>query len=205
MRLDRIKSKLMLNQLKPGSAFLRALFTRPGSSVIIVYIVNYLLYELIKFEGSFEMRNNVLDSVVKDLLSIPPFIRRSIRRKVFKTAFGRIKEHISFPHFEIMRTLKEKGILHIAEIGERLQIPKPQMTHLIDRLVSLDIVVRQTDVADRRITNIALTDKGRAMIEEHDRLIKGSIRENLSCLTGEELQELSVSLRKLRDILSKLQ
>lgn len=151
------------------------------------------------------MRSNILDRVVLELLSIPPLIRRSIHRKVFKTAFARIEEHISLPHFEIMKTLKEAGILHIAEIGERLQIPKPQMTHLIDRLVRLEIVTRQTDAADRRIINIALTDKGRTMMEEHDRLIKGSVKEKLSCLTEEELQELSVSLRKLRDILFKLQ
>jgi DNA-binding MarR family transcriptional regulator len=151
------------------------------------------------------MRNNVLDSVVKDLLSIPPLIFRSIRRKVFKTAFVRIGEDISLPHFEIMKTLEETGTLHIAEIGERLQIPKPQMTHLIERLVSLEIVARQTDAADRRIINITLTNKGRTIVEEHDRLIKGSVKKNLSCLTSEELQELSVSLRKLRDILSKLQ
>ncbi len=42
------------------------------------------------------------------------------------------------------------------------------------------------------------------MMEEHDRLIKGSVKEKLSFLNDEELQELSVSLRKLRDILSKL-
>ena len=181
-----------------------ALFTTRESAIIIVHIINYLFYELIMFGESSKMRNDVLDSVIKDMLSLPPLIRRSFHRKVFKTAFTLIKEGISPPHFEIMRTLKETGRLHIAEIGERLQIPKPQMTHLIDRLVSLGIVVRQADVADRRIINIALTDKGKKMIEKHDRSIRGSIKENLSCLTNEELHELSVSLRKLRDILSKL-
>lgn len=151
------------------------------------------------------MRNNVLNSVVRDLLSIPPFIRRSIQRKLFGSALARTEEDISLPHFEIMKTLEGMGTLHIAEIGERLKIPKPQMTHLIDKLVSLEIVTRQTDAADRRIINITLTDKGRTMMEEQDRLIKVSIKEKLSCLTGEELQELSVSLRKLRDILSKLE
>jgi DNA-binding MarR family transcriptional regulator len=151
------------------------------------------------------MRSHILDNVVKDLLSIPPLIRRSIQRKVFKTAFARIEGDISLPHFEIMKTLRETGTLHIAEIGDRLQIPKPQMTHLIDRLVNLEIVERQADAADRRIINIELTDKGKTLIEERDRLIKGSVKEKLSCLTDEELQELSVSLRKLRDILFKLQ
>ena len=150
------------------------------------------------------MRNDVLENVVKDLLFVPPFVRRSIQRKVLKTALSLFKEDISLPHFEIIKTLEEAGTLHIAAIGERLQIPKSQMTHLIDRLVSLEIVARQTDATDRRTINIVLTDKGRKMMKEHDRVIKGRIKKRLSCLTGEELQELSVSLRKLRDILSKL-
>jgi DNA-binding MarR family transcriptional regulator len=150
------------------------------------------------------MRNNIRDSVVRELLSIPPLIRRIIRSKVFKSAFARIEGDISLPHFEIMRTLKETGTLHIAEIGERLQIPKPQMTHLIDRLVNLGVVARRTDAADRRVANIELTDKGKTMMEEHERLIKGSVKEKLSFINDEELQELSVSLRRLKDILSKL-
>lgn len=151
------------------------------------------------------MRNSVLDSVVKDLLSIPPLMRRNIHRKMLKSAFEQIEEAISMPHFEIMKTLEEKGTLHIAEIGEKLLIPKPQMTHLIDRLENLEIVTRHTNVDDRRIVNITLTDKGRKMVEEQDRLIKGIFKEKLSCLTDEELRELSVSLRKLRDIFSKLE
>jgi len=151
------------------------------------------------------MKRSALDGVVEDLLSIPSLLRRSINRKVLKSALAQIEAAISLLHLEIMMTLKEAGTKHIAEIGEKLLIPKPQMTHLIDRLVGLEIVERRPDTADRRITNITLTEKGRKMIEEHDRLFKSSIKENLSCLTDEELQELSTSLRSLRDILSKLQ
>ena len=151
------------------------------------------------------MIKNILDSVIDDLLSIPPLIRRSIRRKVFKTALSPVEGDISLSHFEIMMTLHETGTLHIAEIGERLQIPKPQMTHLLDRLVTLEIVERQTDASDRRLINVVLTDKGKGMIEGHKRVIRGSFKDELSCLTNEELLELSASLRKLRDILLKLQ
>src|SRR3972149_7575629 len=102
------------------------------------------------------MKPDVLDSVVSDLLPTTPLIRRNIQRKLVRTAFAGIEEHITLPHLEIMLTLKEEATRHIAEIGERLQIPKPQMTHLIDRLQSLELVSRQTDAGDRRIINIAL-------------------------------------------------
>ncbi|MFC1941700.1 MarR family winged helix-turn-helix transcriptional regulator [Chloroflexota bacterium] len=150
------------------------------------------------------MKNNILDGVIEDLLSIPPLIRRSTRRKVFKTAFAGIEGDISLSHFEIMKILNETGTMHIAEIGERLQIPKPQMTHLIDRLVALEMVERQADASDRRLINVVLTDRGKKMMDEHKNVIRSSFKDDLSSLTDEDLLELSVSLRKLRDILSRL-
>ncbi len=154
--------------------------------------------------GRPDTKKSVIDNVVDNLLSITPLIRRSIQRKVVRTAFAQIEEDISLPHLEIIKTLKESGTRHIAEIGEKLQIPKPQMTHLIDKLESLGIVTRQSCSDDRRITNLTLTGKGRRIIEEFDRVIKDTIKEKLSYLPEEELRELSVSLEKLGDILRKL-
>lgn len=151
------------------------------------------------------MKNEMLDSVTEDLFTIPPLIGRSIRRKLFRTALAHIREDISPPHFEIMRTLDESGTLHVTEIGERLQIPRPQMTHLIDKLVSLGMVERQPDDRDRRIINIAPTSKSKSLLKKHKRMMEKAIKETLSSLTDKDLKELSTSLRKLRDILSKLQ
>ena len=97
------------------------------------------------------MKSNTLDKVVEDLFSVPPLIIRGIRRKLLKTAFANIDVDISPLHFEIMKLLNEAGTLHIAEIGERLHIARPQMTHLIDKLVDLGITERQTDTTDRRM------------------------------------------------------
>jgi len=151
------------------------------------------------------MRTGILDNVAEDLFSIPPLIGRSIRRKLLKTALTSMHEDISPAHFEIMKTLEEAGTLHVTEIGERLQIPRPQMTRLIDRLASLDMVERETDPTDRRTINITPTGEGITLFREHDRLIKDAIKTTLSRLTDEDLEELSASLRKLRDIFSKLQ
>jgi len=150
------------------------------------------------------MKNNVLDNVVGDLLSIPPLIRRGINRKVVKAAFDEVGEGIGVPHFEIMMVLEEAGTQYIAEIGEKLLIPKPQMTLLIDRLVSLKIVARRTDETDRRMSNVSLTDKGKAILKEKDRVLRANFTEKLSRLTDEEIRQLAESLRRLRDILSRL-
>lgn len=150
------------------------------------------------------MKDEILDSVVDDLLSITPLVRRNMQRKLVRTAFASIEHHISLPHLEVMLLLKRVGTEHIAGIGEALQIPKPQMTHLIDRLEDLKIVARQIDPADRRIINVALTARGRRIIDELDQVIKSSIKDKLSGLTEKELRELSVSLRRLGGILARL-
>jgi DNA-binding MarR family transcriptional regulator len=151
------------------------------------------------------MRNDIPGRVATDLLSIPPLVFRIIRRKLIVTTLADIDVDIKPPHFEIMTVLKEEGTLHVAKIGEKLQIAKAQMTHLIDKLVDLNMVARNIDTADRRTINITLTDKGRTFLETHENNIKNAVREYISDLKDEELEVLSDSLRNLRDILLKLQ
>jgi MarR family 2-MHQ and catechol resistance regulon transcriptional repressor len=150
------------------------------------------------------MKKNILDSVVRELLAIPPLVRRGINRKVVRAAFNQVGKGISVPHFEIMKVLEEAGTQHIAEIGEKLLIPKSQMTLLIDRLVNLGIVARRTDATDRRLSNVSLTEKGKAILEEKGRVLRANFAEKLSRLTDDEIEELAVSLRRLKNILSRL-
>jgi DNA-binding MarR family transcriptional regulator len=151
------------------------------------------------------MRGDILGRVAIDLLSLPPLIFRLIRRKLLMTTLADADVDIKLLHFEIMRVLKEEGIRHPAEIGERLLVAKAQMTHLIDKLFELDFVKREMGSDDRRTINITLTDKGTKVLEEQDNLVISAIRDNMSSLTDKELEALSHSLRTLRDILFKLQ
>jgi DNA-binding MarR family transcriptional regulator len=151
------------------------------------------------------MRNDSLGKVAVDLLSIPPLIFRIIRRKLVMTTLDDIDVDIKLLHFEIMRVLKEEGTLHVAKIGDKLRIAKAQMTHLIDKLVELDFVKREMDSNDRRTINITITEKGSKVLEEQANLVINAVRDNMSSLTGKELEALSHSLRNLRDTLFKLQ
>jgi len=147
----------------------------------------------------------VLDYVAGDLFSTLPLISRSIRKKLFKTAFAGFNEELAPPHLDIIKLLEESGTLHIAEIGERLLIARPQMTHLIDKLVELELVERQIGKEDRRTINIMLTENGKALIEAHDEHIRKATMEALSSLTIGELKELSAALQTLKEMFSKLQ
>lgn len=149
-------------------------------------------------------KNSILNSVTDDLLSALPLILRTCRKKFFRLP-ATVYEGISPLHHEIMKTLEREGRLHIAEIGDRLLIPRPQMTYLIDKLVDMELVERQTDATDRRTINVTLTDKARAMLEDIDSVVKSNTAETLSSLTNQEMQELLTSVEKLREIFSKLE
>lgn len=150
------------------------------------------------------MGDEILSKVAIDLLSIPPLVFRIIRKKLIKTTLADSDVDIKYPHFEILRLLDQAGTLHVAEIGDQLEIAKAQMTHLIDRLVELELVDRVTDTTDRRIINISLTEKGKQLTKAHGMCIINAVRENMSSLDENELESLCNSLRNVRDSLLKL-
>ena len=151
------------------------------------------------------MDDKTLDSTLEVLMHDHPIIMRIIHRSVFKAGLEALGENILPPHLPIMRMLYEAGTLHVTGIGGELLISKPQMTYLIDELINLGMVERQSDQVDRRKINISLTDKGKTTVEKCDGIMRNIIKTKLSSLKDEDLEELSISLRKVKDILSKLQ
>ena len=150
------------------------------------------------------MRSTLLEKVALELISIPPLIHRSIRRKVTRNSSADIAQDITRNHFLILILLENKGTLHVAEICRELQISKAQMTHLIDKLVKLNFVKREPSSNDRRAINISISLRGRAGLEKKKKRFLNAIKEEISVLTIEDLNHLSNSLRKLKEILSKL-
>jgi DNA-binding MarR family transcriptional regulator len=149
------------------------------------------------------MRSDIIENVSKDLLSIPPLVFRAVRNKITKTIISDFDLDITPHHLEIINLLADNGTMHASEIGERLQIGKAQMTQLINRLVNLDIVERTMDESDRRTYNISLNKEAVKLLNEHKETIFLAVEEIMSSLSDHELENLSVSLRKLRDTLLK--
>ena len=151
------------------------------------------------------MRSEILAEVSEELLSISPLIFRLVRRRLARTTVFNPEWNITHLHFEIMRLLEDEGTLHVSEIGMRLQIAKAQMTRLIDKLEALNFVERKIDAADRRTFNITLTVQARHTLSENKAKITCAMQEIISSLSEEDLKNLSLSLRSLRDILLKAQ
>jgi DNA-binding MarR family transcriptional regulator len=147
------------------------------------------------------MRADIVEKVSMDLLSIPPLVFRAVRNRITKTILSDPDLDITPHQFEILGLLAEEGTMHSSEIGERLQIGKAQMTQLINRLVVLKVVERTMNESDRRTYNIHITADAARLLEEHKRKVVMAVKGIMSSLSDQELENLSVSLRSLRDTL----
>ncbi|MEA1958475.1 MAG: MarR family transcriptional regulator [Chloroflexota bacterium] len=146
------------------------------------------------------MRDSVLDSIVENIFIVLPLFRRSFRDMDLDS----VADGISHPHLMVLKMLEEHEKLSLSAIGDRQFISRPQMTHIVDRLVSLGMVERTADAIDRRVTNVTLTDRGRQVIQDCDEFIKKSMKEWLSALSDGDIEEMSAALSKLAEIGSKL-
>ncbi|MHA3979866.1 MarR family winged helix-turn-helix transcriptional regulator [Halovulum sp. GXIMD14794] len=68
--------------------------------------------------------------------------------------------------FRVLQVVNEKGSCTAKEISQRMRVSQATVTALVDRLVKQGMVVREKSQADRRQTNILVTEKGHSTIED---------------------------------------
>lgn len=89
-------------------------------------------------------------------------MHRSMREfKRFMDATG-----LSFSQINILMRLFHGGSAGVSEIGDQLGVTNPAASQAVDRLVQLGLIERTEDPEDRRAKRLALTQKGRTLIEK---------------------------------------
>jgi len=90
------------------------------------------------------------------------FMQRSMRDfKRFMDATG-----LSFSQINILMRLVHRGSTGVSEMGEQMGVTNAAASQAVDRLVQLGLIERTEDPEDRRAKRLALTHKGRTLIEK---------------------------------------
>ena len=129
----------------------------------------------------------MLDTYIKFTRAAESLETRMTRRAVLGD--------LTTSQFGVMEALLHLGPMSQSEIGAKILKSSGNITLVIDNLEKCDLVRRQTDLKDRRITNISLTSKGEELIK---RIFPEQVKlivEEFSVLTAEE-QDLLASLCK---------
>jgi DNA-binding MarR family transcriptional regulator len=105
------------------------------------------------------------------------------------------------PLYNTLRILRGAGTaaLTCGEIGERLVSPGPDVTRLLDRLETRDLVHRLRDEQDRRIVRARITEKGLDLLAALDGPVETILRTLLGHLGEERLRTFSELLAGARE------
>ena len=146
------------------------------------------------------MNDPQIDRILENMF----VVMLTIHKKILKKDISEIPDNnLTRLHMAIMGELAQTN-LTMTELAKSMMMTKPQLTHVVDALVSLNIVKRRPDEKDRRVINLALTEKGRVWLEEGKKKIKEHTKMRLATLSPEELTEMASALESLRNIIVKL-
>jgi DNA-binding MarR family transcriptional regulator len=140
-----------------------------------------------------------LESIADDMFfSFHVFFRRVAREETTQST------RRFDPSRFVLAAVMKQGPIPMSEIGKRMDISKPYMTALVDKLIREGLVKRIPDVHDRRVVNVVITRAGRDTLKEFRKNTRKIIMENLSSLTSDDVSALHESLKTIRDIMSRL-
>jgi MarR family 2-MHQ and catechol resistance regulon transcriptional repressor len=139
----------------------------------------------------------VLTEVIREWSEV--FMQRSMRDfKRFMNETG-----LSFSQINILMRLVHKGSTGVSEIGEQLGVTNAAASQAVDRLVGLELIERTEDPDDRRAKRLALTQKGRTLIEQGIEARSKWIESLMDVLTSEQQNMIITALTLLSETAHK--
>ncbi|MDF2618814.1 MAG: transcriptional regulator, MarR family [Xanthobacteraceae bacterium] len=138
---------------------------------------------------------------LEDFLCFAVYSANHAFNRVYKPLLDRLG--LTYPQYVAMVTLWAEDGLTVGQIGDRVMLETNTLTPLLKRLESAGLVRRVRDAADERQVRINLTEKGRALRLDAERIP----REMGICLDrdAEAIGELTGELTRVRDkLLSRL-
>lgn len=106
---------------------------------------------------------------------------------------------LTYPQYLVMMVLWEKNAQPVKDIGARLALDSGTLSPLLKRLAKAGLIARSRDLEDERHVVITLTERGKALQREAEKLVVPAIRNVVGC--QEEAADLRQRLSTLRSTL----
>ncbi|WP_294154228.1 MarR family transcriptional regulator [uncultured Clostridium sp.] len=156
------------------------------------------------------MTENKLSEATNLLLDFLSLIRNDLFFENFPLRIRDFPKYITpttLPpsHIKVILYLEREKSVPISQVAKKLGISKSNMTPIIDKLIELELVNRYSDSKDRRILRVELTQKAVELFEYLESIAKKIIKNKISALSDNDLEDLSNSLYILSSIMRKIQ
>lgn len=132
-------------------------------------------------------------------ISLGLFIALTRTSQTFSKELAKLirENSLTPPQFGVLETLMHLGPTTLSSLGEKLLVTAGNITCVVDKLESMELVRRKRDDNDRRIIIAELTDNGKELINSLFPIYVERISELSFDLTKEEKQTLQSLLKKL--------
>jgi DNA-binding MarR family transcriptional regulator len=113
---------------------------------------------------------------------------------------------ITSAQYNVLRILRGAGYrgLHCSAIAERMITAEPDITRLLMRMERLGLLVRQRDLADRRMVTAIATNRGLQLLDELEVPLRELQDRQFSHLSADEIEALISGLEKVREGVARI-
>jgi DNA-binding MarR family transcriptional regulator len=101
-------------------------------------------------------------ATMEELVSHMFIMGRLMRDKMHKNV---VPGQCTLLEFETLKFVKDAGKPHMREVAKNFHVTPPAATLIIDGLVNAKLLARVLDPKDRRSVRVAVTPKGRKLLE----------------------------------------
>ena len=142
----------------------------------------------------------ISEEFVQNLLDVLP----SWHSKLVRPFKDMLNREMSLETYYCLETVKLCGMMTMTELASQLNIPKQQVTKLVDKLCEYQFIERVYKEKDRRAIWIRLTPRAVEYMDEYYKKNTGFIKSLEEQLTEEELHRLNDAVAVLGEILPRL-
>jgi len=122
---------------------------------------------------------------------------KAMRALTRYAAAGIEETGLGLSDFGVLEILLHKGPLPVNTIGPIVDLTAGSISIAVDRLFAKGLVSRVESSEDRRVRIVALTARGKALIDSAFRKHSGQMRKAFAELSPEELRGLEAALKKV--------
>jgi DNA-binding MarR family transcriptional regulator len=95
--------------------------------------------------------------------------------------------------------IRRRGSSGVTDLGDDLGVTSSAASQMLERLVQQGLILRSEDPSDRRVKQIALTDKGILVLQESIRARQGWLSDLADALSDAEKEAIIAALNILID------
>jgi DNA-binding MarR family transcriptional regulator len=131
-----------------------------------------------------------------ELLEVVPMVMREIRSQM--RSQGSLD--LTVPQFRMLAFVNRNKGSSLCEVADHIGLTSPSASTLVDGLLERGLMTREEHPDDRRRVRLAITGRGRAILEASSRGTMAYLSKKLSSVSADEREVIVKAMETLRSV-----